>query len=348
MLVSRSFPRWILTAVAALVVLSAARVAPADPAAKRDAKAASRPAGKATGAKPAGKAPAVDGRTPFPLRYNLVKGNLYTLHTSTELTQNSNFMGRANNARTLAAFGTKLKVLDVDKDGIATITFTFASVRYEEQNAFGTLAYDSKKDADKVPSGAEPYAALVGESVEIRLGPLGHVKSVKGADTLVQHMLAKMPRNNGFLQGFMDEAIKGQFSENGIRDMIEAKTSIYPNKPVKIGDDWTRKTTVNRGMAMAAETTYTLKAIKNGRAILAADGKMAADGSGNVAMEGMKMTINASGKRTGTLEVDVETGWILKADVEENYNGSLDMDAQGQRMSLPTSGSSHLKMTGNK
>lgn len=91
---------------------------------------------------------------------------------------------------------------------------------------------------------------------------------LSGAGNIVNHPFSILVNTKGEIlkveNALMDDSIERQFTDSSIRQMMEQSLNIYPEKPVKIGDNWQRTYNTNIGfMDMQVVSDYQLISIAN-------------------------------------------------------------------------------------
>lgn len=105
---------------------------------------------------------------------------------------------------------------------------------------------------------------------------------------------------------------------------MEKMMAIYPDKPVGIGDSWSRKVAVAKGFAMIVDNTWTLKARRGGIAVV--EIKSAVKPNPNAKpldMGPLKLQYDIGGKQQGEMEIDEATGWVIKAKMTQDLSGKV-------------------------
>ena len=163
---------------------------------------------------------------------------------------------------------------------------------------------------------------LNGKSVELLLSTDHEIVDIIGGTEL-------------FTQENMDEKtkeiIKKMFSKEQIMNLWGMMFSMYPKKPVAIGDHWQAKTTTNMaGLNVTIDITYTLKSVKNGLAEITLLGKIGGKGK----MEQLPVELEMKGNQTGMMSIKLENGYLDKANYKMDIEASMDMGGQKIPMQL--------------
>ncbi len=107
-----------------------------------------------------------------------------------------------------------------------------------------------------------------------------------------------------------------RISDGAIVDSTENKMQFlirYPNQEIAVGDTWDKEIVIKAGNKMNCSAKYTLKEVHEEFAVISVEGKLY--GSGD--KFGNEYTME--GKLTGTITVDVITGWPIDSDTHQEF-----------------------------
>ncbi len=107
-----------------------------------------------------------------------------------------------------------------------------------------------------------------------------------------------------------------RFNEAGIIDSTENKMQFlirYPTKEISIGDVWEKEIVIKAGNNMNCSAKYTLKEIHGDFAIISIEGKLYGSG------EKFGNEFSMEGKLTGSITVDITTGWPIDSDAHQDF-----------------------------
>lgn len=247
------------------------------------------------------------------LKLNLKKGDKKSLVQRTETTSIASVQGQTFEMSMKMAMFVASTVEDVDAKKLHTMKWVYDRVTLDMVSPFIVMTYDSKeskKDGDNPMF--QVFDAMIGESITAKVTEKGETKEIKGFDELAKKLEGKAAAGANLKQQL--EGLKAAFEQ----------FNIYPDKPIDIGDSWTRKTrmSVDANTPMDLEATYTLIDRKKGVAVIKVDGKI--KGAGAAAIKGTM---------AGTLNMDEATGWVTGGettmDLEGNANGA-DISVKGK------------------
>lgn len=209
------------------------------------------------------------------------------------------------------------------------IKISYKQVKMEMTGPNLSMKYDSEHPEAGSKEMGVGFEQLLQKSITATVSPEGGIVAIEGIDQL-------LPKNAANAAGIDEKTMK---------QMLESSFNIYPGKPVKVGDSWTRKSNFNMQIfQMSIEATYTLKSVNGGKATLAVDSKISMDPSASTdpKMQNLKMQI--SGTQKGTLELEVASGQLVSGAIKQEIKGNINAGGKDMPMEL----SSDVRMTGQK
>ncbi len=267
------------------------------------------------------------------LQWKLAKGKTYYQKAMIEQQITQTLMGQEQKIDQTIGIGHKLQVLDVDSQGNMRIQYTFLWSRLKQVNPMAQVDYDSSQKTP-APAGAEGFAALIGQSYTIKMTPQGKILDVNGVEQLRDAVLKKLPPGTDATVGM--NPVAGYIDKESLKQMTEASTAIYPDKPVNPGDSWSKDTTMVVGFKTIIQSKWTLQKEQNGVATISVASTMRTDSSGP-AMEtqGMKMRFALSGPQEGTVQVAEATGVITSGKARTQLKGDIQVGQAGAAADAP-------------
>lgn len=259
------------------------------------------------------------------LRLRLKKGDSYSLKMTVDQKTFQTVMGQKHDMAQTIGFGYVFDVNDVAKDGTAMIKFTFKSSYFKQQGPTGTIEYDSSNPTDTDHPMAKTFASIMGQSLTMQVTPKWHVKEIKGCDEMINHILEQLDLPEGPTTDQIVKSIKDQFGDKAFKEIWQQMMNIYPEKPIAIGDFWSRRFAYSMGVPMIIENAWILKERKNGIAFIDVNSKIKSDpDAGPVKMGNMTLTYDVTGDQNGTLELLEATGWIIRAKLIQKLSGMVE------------------------
>jgi hypothetical protein len=208
------------------------------------------------------------------------------------------------------------------------LTVTYSHIQMKNTTPMGVMEYNSKEGSKK-DAGMGFMDSLIGKSFSLSIAPNGDIVKVEGLDNLVKSITG------------MDKSVKAevenQFSDTAIKLMMQNSFDIYPGKPVKVGDTWSKKSIMGfSGFNIAVENSYALKSVSGGKATISVTSVMTLPKSDMGETSGAPMKMEMDGKQEGTMDIDIATGQIISGKTQQTITGKL--SAAGQVMPMDIKG----------
>ncbi len=223
--------------------------------------------------------------------------------------------------------GLQMDVLDVDPQGNMRIRNTYNWSMATRTGSMGNLNYDSAKQTTP-PPGAEPFAALLGQSYIIRITPKGEVLDVNGVEELQAAVRKKLPA--GAEAGPALGALSQYLDKNSIKQMLESALGVYPDKPVEVGESWSKKRVFSPMFELTIDSKWTLQKLEDGVAIIATTSSSRSNANKPVEAGGMKMRFDLAGTQDGTIRMQQATGLILLGQAQQQLKGEIKLGDSAQ------------------
>ena len=275
-------------------------------------------------------------------KLNLRKGQSYYVRVISDSNVAQEMMGQKSIVEVTAGFGYRFDVKEVDEKGNGWVDCTFDWVKFRQKAPMMEVAYDSANKVSPVPAGAQGVAVFLGAGFSAKITPQGQAEQVKATEQLRKNIEAQIPEGPERKQ-MLDAFEKQQLAES-IKELCLSPMAVYPDKPVGIGDSWSR-TVSFRTQPLIFDNKWTLKDRKAGTAIIeAATGVK----SNPEALQdaAVKMKLEMSGKRLGQIEIRESTGQIMRSKITQDLSGQMQTGAA--TVSVKTHGVNTFEMTERK
>lgn len=182
---------------------------------------------------------------------------------------------------------------------------------------------------DSVVNKSNKY--IIGKSVLLKLSGNNEIMSVSGFDEIL---------NNPSQDSATHEMMRKMFSKDQFNSMSGMMFSMYPKKPVKVGDTWTDQTNLNiANMEMKVDNKFTLIAVKNNLAEIGIDGTI--KGAGEIMQRSTGMKMDMSGTQKGTITIRMDNGYLHTGSYKIDIKGVMQM--MGQKIPMTMKANYDLK-----
>ncbi|MBS1916340.1 MAG: hypothetical protein JST87_08675 [Bacteroidetes bacterium] len=274
------------------------------------------------------------------LKFNLGKGSKMDYSGTVDMHISENVMGNNINVQNKMRMGYLFEVTN-DSAGWKTLNSTISRISMD-MNANGqSLKFDTDSATSDTtgPTGMmlKIFGAMKGGQFAFTMDDKGHVGEVTGMREMMEHALANInvPNSDMIMRNMGKSFDASNFKQN-----LEQSFAMYPDKPVKPGDTWTRTSSINsNGMPVKMENTYTLNSVSGNVADVKVSSKLSsgADSSSTGVKE-------LTGTMTGDTHYDVSTGVPVDGNMEMKM--TMKVNAQGQE--IPVNMVMNIASTGKK
>lgn len=265
------------------------------------------------------------------LTLHLKQGETFNQVLTTNQTLNQTIQGQQQGMNQTVTMGYTFDIDTVNTDGSATITVTYRSVAMDQQSPAGSISYDSENPPDTIPAGAEALAALVGQSFQLLLSPSSEILDIQGADRMIANMMDALGMPNDSTTAAIREGLDKQFGTNAIKASMFTILGVYPERPVAVGDTWTKTGAVMAGLPLLERITYKLKNMEDSSALVEVNATLEPDPEAPPLMMGpVEIKYDVSGTQTGTMQIDPTTGWVTQAAMTQDASGNMNIEPSPQ------------------
>jgi len=214
----------------------------------------------------------------------------------------------------------RFDVQRVNSDGSAQIKVTYESVAVKQEGPEGGLNYDSENPPSPMPDKAKPFAALVGRGFGMTLSPAGEIEEITGIDALIGAVVSTVPEGR---RRQAAAAARKQFGPETMKRMMNVALGYCPKRPVAPGDTWRDRYSVSVPYPVIAENTYTLKKVSGDKLHIGLSTTFRPNPDADpIRRPGATMRVTMNGSQQGTIVVDQNTGWLIRADIDQKISGT--------------------------
>jgi len=261
------------------------------------------------------------GSAAVQLQLKLDKGKTYHERTVVDQKITQTVMGQEQVINLSLGTGMKLDVLDVDAQGNMRIRYTCTWSMFKQTGGMAGIDYDSGRQPT-APAGAEPLAALLGQSYVVRLDPKGEVLDVNGVEEMRDAVHKKLPP--GAESGPAMNVVNPYLDKQKLKEIIESAMAVYPDKPVEQGESWSEKKALTLGFGMLTESKWTLQKREAGVATIATASSVRSNPDAPpMDSQGMKVKFDVSGTQEGTIRMAEATGLITTNQNRQLLKGEI-------------------------
>ncbi len=238
------------------------------------------------------------------LRLSVNKGQTfsYTISSTQEMEQDTR--GAKSHITNNLGFTYDFEVT-TETDSAINTTARISRIKIKTaENEEGGVEYDSDvQQPDAINQQLHTiFSNLRDKPFETIFSRGGNVQQVKGLSELIKNVQANTPGANP-MQG--DE----QTQQN-----LTQALNLYPAQPVKTGDSWTDKDTLqSQGVSMLADKKFRITRIEDGTVFIKVNTSYS---DSHLPAQDPRLKIETDGSQEGTVEIDIKTGIIKKANLK--------------------------------
>ncbi len=270
----------------------------------------------------------------YTLVYNLNKGDVFKQVIMMDMNISQNVMGQKMDIDTYTEVETSYYIHEVNEETIA-LDFIFDSMNMAMDMAGVNFTMDSRTNEDvaTMTNLSPMLKSLTNLPLSIVMDHKGNVKSFTGLEKIMEAMVNSLDNN-------IDPASKQQlltqfeqqFGAESMQSTFEQSITIFPEHEVSIGESWKSSSKINSGQInMYTDTKTTLKRVSGNVAVLEIKGEFSTgDTPITQITNGMETKVSLKGKQTGTTEIDLLTGWIIKAEIVQDMK--TEVEAAGMKL----------------
>ncbi len=264
----------------------------------------------------------------YSIKMRLKTGDTFTHDIQMNMSTSMTMAGQSMNMKMKMDMGSKFDVTGGDSTSGKELKMTYTKAHMTMD--MGMKGIDMPDSVlNKVNNN------IIGKSITIKLSPKNEITEVNGMNEIFTSDSTMDPTTK--------EMMEKMFSKDQLNNLYGMMFSMYPSKPVRVGDTWDAETKVNvANIDMKIKIKYKLAAVKNGLADIDVDGVI--DGKGNMSQGGVSMDMDMKGSQKGTLTVKLEDGYLQSGNYKMDV--TADMNVMGQKIPMTIKGDYIL--AGNK
>ncbi|HSG80987.1 MAG TPA: DUF6263 family protein [Gemmatimonadota bacterium] len=282
-----------------------------------------------------------------PLRLQFEPGRTFTMEMTLDQQISQTLFGQEQQMTQVMEMTYGVAVEGVDAAGNGLVNWTYDAVRFEVNGPMGRLVYDSADPTAEVSPLLQGYAAFVGRSFRARTTPRGKVLEVSGFEEILQALLQDMELPPGPEADAVRAQLEAQLGDQAMQELLTRMLAVYPDGPVAIGESWGSQLSVTSGYPMTVDATYTLNERRSGLAIIGVAATVqSTPGAPPMEMYGMNLSFDLAGDQAGTIEVDLESGWVVRGELQQNFSGQVSVSGgqAGEGMQWPMAITGTMKL----
>jgi hypothetical protein len=264
------------------------------------------------------------GQEKISLRMKLQKGQTYLLQSENKTNISQTINGSEIKISQNMNASMKCQILDVDSLSSATLKITYSRIKFQQDGSAGKMEYDSDHPSKDLPPGASVLAALINTGFTMKVSSTGRILDIQGIDAMIEAILQNMGSDNNIEA--LKANLKKQYGDTAIKEMSQQFMLDFPKDSIGIGEGWTAKTSITKGVSIDLETIYTLRERINGKAIFDISAVITPNSAAEPLDFGMyKMRYSLAGKQEGTVQIDETDGFSSSGQTKQLFAGDIEV-----------------------
>lgn len=260
-------------------------------------------------------------------QFKLEKGKSYTQSTTMKSVTKQTMQGQTMESENTIVGALTFRLKEEGKEG-NVYEVTYDALEMETAMMGQKQSFSSDTAAlPMVDPMSRVFAHLTGQAFTANIALDGTVSNVQGMEKILENAAAKAGNGADMIVGQLSE----NFGNESLGQSIEMLTAILPTEPVDIGDTWKSTTSGSGGMPILIHNTYTFSSLDGGIATFNVNSEVEVDPeNSSMEMQGMDAQYFLEGSRTGTMKVEMKTGWLTEAELTDDIFGSITISPNAQ------------------
>ena len=261
------------------------------------------------------------------LQFNLEKGKTYSQKTVMMTETKQTIMGNEQVVKQSAIAETKMELKEGGKNANTySIWYDSIQMAIEQGGTAQEFTSDTAALAQVDPM-STIFSSMVDKKFEANIDLKGNIQEVTGLEEIVTDATSSL----GEQASLVAEQISAGFGDSGLAKNLEMLTAIMPETAVKVGATWSNEQFTSSGLPLIMTNTFTLKSIKEGVAVINVEADMSVDPENSTTeIQGMAASFFLEGTRTGSFQMEVSTGFVTSAEMDDEIVGSITIEANNQ------------------
>ncbi|MCV9387096.1 DUF6263 family protein [Reichenbachiella ulvae] len=278
------------------------------------------------------------------LSLKLKEGESYSQITESTVNIVQDMNGQKMNMTMIVSGSMTFKVKSISKEGFL-MDAEYDSLAMTMKMPQGAMSYSSEKEGEvDLLSGV--FAAMTHKPFEVLMAKTGKVKEVRNIESLWEDAIGQFEGLPEAQKEQIISQVSKSYGADALKGNLEMVTAIYPDKSVKEGESWTIETKLEAGMSANVTTEYTFAGVTSSYANIKGEATIVSvDSDEYIESNGMQVKNQMSGTMTSDIQVDLESGWIKEASVNQDLKGNTIIKENPQMpngMTIPMTMSSEM------
>ncbi|MCW3074646.1 MAG: hypothetical protein JWP69_1715 [Flaviaesturariibacter sp.] len=269
------------------------------------------------------------------------KESNYTYRTITETQMEEEVNGNEIRLKSKADMTT---LLHIRKDSSNSYQFRTVYEKFNVDVDAGELKknFSSNNAAQSLDPQERIFGAFNNAELTARVAPDGKVISVEGLEKIRSDMYQLAKGDANAIQ-LIKTSLLNFANESNWKQSLEQITKVFPDKAVKVGDQWMVNSNNVSDLGIEVPLTYSFTTVRNGVGTVLVKGKVDIEKK-EVQMQGYRVLLSLKGEQTGTIKVDLLTGMVNHSTSQFKATGTVTTLGQEIPLTLITTNQTTGKM----
>ena len=235
------------------------------------------------------------------LEYDLKPGDQFKLELVQQQDTEQEVMGQVQHMSTELTAQYDFKVISADKEGKMSLEVLLSRFAFKMQNPMMEFTFDSAKE-EEIPQYGRPFMIVLNEVFTFNLDRLGNVSALVAPDGLEAKVMQEMMSLDGMDAQLLAGIAGSLGSAEQMNTTLGGLFMKMPVNKIEPGETWKEEGVFNQMIAFKTTSTYKLAGTsKNGSEIALAVQITQADPNLSMPMEGMTMSYELAGDKSGKI-----------------------------------------------
>ncbi len=245
------------------------------------------------------------------LELNLEEGKTYHQTQNNEVTILQEFDGKPFDMELVIEAKTSFKVLRVHPNKY-DLEVKYGYIHMAMESPLGIMEFSTEDTDDNIF--AQVFRRLANGTFEITIKPTGELEEIRKITELFNYILEGFPDLSETKIKEIWVLMERSFGEDAFKGNMDMIYNILPEKLVKEGNSWNKKTRLKSAMPGSISSKFKLEKVDSntflirGASVIKSDDKQS-----NIAIQGGDIYYDLTGTMDSEIEIDRNSGWIKSA-----------------------------------
>jgi hypothetical protein len=256
------------------------------------------------------------------LKFSLKKEKVYGQRTSMVSRTKQVFAANEITYGQNASADTYMELLEAG-DSISRYQMWYGDIKMGfDQNGMNQRFASDTASLNMVDPMSRIFSNMIGNKFEATINSFGKIEEIYGLEEMISRAVTNIQSGNSELA----EQISSGLGDGGLAKNLEVVTAVMPEEMVRKGDSWTKKQFSSSGLPLIIRNTFTLEEANDQSVRLGVKGDISMDPDHTGAVVGgLDVVYSLTGTRSGFIELERETGWIISAELVDDIDGKIYM-----------------------